>query len=116
MVGSSRRAIGVSSGAGSVNGTGADVCTAITMKRLPLPSADTAAMFPCKPGGVSSGTTELAQSGGSNFSPGGSLCADSTLGSMAVFEVSLTLYSGPKADFTWEIFAISAVGAVSDAP
>ncbi|MDT5142550.1 MAG: hypothetical protein QOI79_1887, partial [Mycobacterium sp.] len=43
-------------------------------------------------------------------------CADSTLGSMAVFEVSLTLYSGPKADFTWEIFAISAVGAVSDAP
>jgi len=26
------------------------------------------------------------------------------------------LYSGPKADFTWEIFAISAVVAVSDEP
>jgi len=73
-------------------------------------------MFPCRPGGMSSPTTNDEQSGGSNFSPGGSLCVDNTLGSIAVFGTSLTLNSGPKSDFTCEIFVISAVGAVSDDP
>jgi hypothetical protein len=30
------------------------------------------------------------------------------LGSMAVFGTSLTLYCGPKDDFTWDIFVMSA--------
>src|ERR1700758_1062906 len=35
---------------------------------------------------------------------------------MPVFGRSLTLNSGPKSDFTWEILVISAVGALSEDP
>jgi hypothetical protein len=35
---------------------------------------------------------------------------------MPAFGVSLTLYSGPKANLTFEILVISAVGAVSEDP
>src|ERR1700684_814359 len=72
-------------------------------------------MLPCRPAGMSSPTTNDEQSGGSNVKPGGSLCVDSTLGSIAVFGTSLTLYCGPKDDFTWEIFVISA-DTVSEDP
>jgi len=78
---------------GSLNGTGFEVCSAMAMKRLPFPSADTAAMLPCRPGGTSWPTTNFAQSLGSNFIPSGSLWGESTLGSIPVLGISVTLKS-----------------------
>src|SRR6202012_2154692 len=87
---------------------------AIVMKRPPAPSAATAAMFPCRPAGMSSPTTNDAQSGGSNVRPGGSFWVESTLGSIPLFAASFTLQPGAKPDFTCAIFVISAEGGPSE--
>ena len=81
----------------------------MTTYRLPSPSADTAAILPCKSGGMSGPTATFAQSGGSKVSPSGSFRADSNLGSIALSLISATLNSGPKLDFTPETLAISAL-------
>src|SRR6478735_3810003 len=77
-----------------------DVSTAITMNRLPAPSAVTADMLPLSPGGSAKPVANLPQSGGSNVTPGGSVCGVSSRGSMPVGATVLTLNSGANIDFT----------------
>lgn len=63
-------------GAGA--GSGWDVSTAMTTNRLPLPSAETAAMLPCNPVGSWGPAATCAQFAGSKLSPSGSLRAERT--------------------------------------
>src|ERR1700704_2768635 len=99
---------------GSLTGSGLEVSSAMTTYRSPLPSADTAAMLPCTSGGMSGPDANFAQFAGSKGSPAGSLRADSSLGSTARSEMSMTLNSGPKLDFTPTTLPMSAlVAAVS---
>src|ERR1700756_4443936 len=93
---------------GSLNGRAFEVSTAMTTNRLPLPSAETAAIFPCKSAGMSGPTATFAQFAGSKVSPSGSFRADSSWGSIALSEMSVTLYSGPKLDFTSATLLMSA--------
>src|SRR6516225_4328600 len=92
---------------GSLSGSAFEVSTAMTTNRLPLPSAETAAMLPCKSGGISGPAATLAQLAGSKVSPSGSLRADSSLGSIALSLISVTLNSGPKVDLTPATLAMS---------
>src|SRR3984885_752879 len=70
------------------------------MNRLPCPSAVVAAMLPFAPAGTASPVASLAQSGGSNLTPGGRLCGERMRGSIPVGATVVTLKSGPKLDFT----------------
>src|ERR1700722_17745482 len=74
-----------------------------------MPSADTAAMLPCRSGGISGPPATCAQAAGSNVSPSGSLWADNNLGSIALSLIAVTLNSGPKLDLTPPTFAMSTV-------
>src|ERR1700739_518612 len=98
------------------NGRAFEVSTAMTTNRLPLPSAETAAMLPCKSGGISGPTAAFAQFAGSKVSPAGSLRADSSWGSIALSEISVTLYSGPKLDFTSATLLMSAFAEEASEP
>lgn len=93
-------------------GSGWDVSTAMTTNRLPLPSAETAAMLPCNPVGSWGPAATCAQFAGSKLSPSGSLRAEKNPGSMALGVTSVTVYSGPKPDFTSATLAMSPVEAV----
>lgn len=75
---------------GSRNGTGSEVSNAMTMNRLPWPSAVTAAMLPSTPSGTFWPTAKSSHADGSKFSPSGSLRSASSLGSMPVLAMSLT--------------------------
>src|SRR5271166_430061 len=96
---------------GSTNGNAWEVSTAMTTKRLPLPSADTAAILPSKPGGMSGPNATFAQFAGSNCRPSGSFREAKNAGSMARGLMSVTVNSGPKVGFTSATLPMSAVGA-----
>ena len=93
---------------GSSNGKAWEVSTAMTTNRSPLPSAETAAILPCKPGGMSGPVATFAQFPGSNVSPSGSFRPEKNFGSIALSEMSTTLNSGPKLDFTPATLLMSA--------
>src|SRR5882757_1695527 len=93
---------------GSLNGSAWEVSSPMTTNRLPLPSAETAAMLPCKPGGMSGPTAAFAQFGGSKVSPSGSLREAKNWGSMPLGATSTTLNSGPKLGLTSTILPMSA--------
>src|SRR5208283_1089978 len=101
---------------GSLSGKAFEVSTAMTTNRLPLPSAETAAILPCKSGGISGPTAAFAQFAGSKVSPSGSFRADSSLGSIALSVMSVTLYSGPKLDFTSATLLMSTFAEEVSAP
>ena len=73
-------------------------------------------MLPCRSGGMSGPTAAFAQFAGSKVSPSGSLRADSSLGSIARSVMSVTLYSGPKLDFTSETLLMSTFAEALSAP
>src|SRR5277367_5521232 len=81
----------------------------MTTNRLPLPSADTAAILPCTPGGMSGPAATFAQFAGSKVSPSGSLREEKNLGSIALSATSATWNSGPKLDFTVTTLLMSAL-------
>ena len=66
-------------------------------------------MLPCRSGGISGPPATFAQLAGSNVNPSGSLRAASSLGSIALWLMSVTAKSGPKLDLTPVTLAMSMV-------